>query len=290
MKSINNKILIFFLVLFMPITNLLAFSGSVVNITGDGVANISGAKVVQLAGSSFFTRLYWGDSFIRMLVKTNSNTKFFRATGEATSVSEISVGDMLDLSGVLESGSDAFTLVVDTVKNSSVQKKQSIFSGKVTVVDLTNNVFTMNTVKNGVINVKVTTNTKFLKGLRMLDLQHLKAGDTVSKTAGDYDLPTKTLTAESVITYIDMNLFKPQNYEGTLISISSNSLPTTIKVLINKVEYTVNLNDKSQVLSKNRNVTVLSRFVVGDKVRFYGSMREVDDPIIDADIIRNLNL
>src|SRR3989338_4115549 len=112
------------LFLLASFVNVSAISNSEVHITKDGRASITSAKVMQLAGSTFFTRLYWGESYIRFLIKTNNNTKFFRGTGEATTLSEVSVGDILDVSGVLESGSESLVLVAATVKNSSVQKQQ----------------------------------------------------------------------------------------------------------------------------------------------------------------------
>ena len=109
-----------------------AFSGSEVHISKDGTASVSGAKVMQLAGSTMYARLYWGDAYVRFLVKTNPQTKFFRATGEVTTIKEVSVGDLLEISGQLESGTDTLVVVASSVKNSSVQKAQATFSGKVT--------------------------------------------------------------------------------------------------------------------------------------------------------------
>src|SRR5690242_13109625 len=83
-----------------------AFSGSEVHITNDGVASVSSARVMQIIGNTFFTRLYWGNSYVRLTVKTGDTTKFFRGTGEQTTIQEIKEGDLLDISGELESGSD----------------------------------------------------------------------------------------------------------------------------------------------------------------------------------------
>jgi hypothetical protein len=102
-----------------------------VNITSDGTATISGAKVMQLAGSTFFMRMYWGEAYVRFIIKTNSKTKILRGTGEATTIGEVKEGDWLDVKGMLESGSDSLNIVATSIKNSSVQKKQSSFSGKV---------------------------------------------------------------------------------------------------------------------------------------------------------------
>ena len=72
--------------------------------------------------------------------------------------------------------------------------------------------------------------------------------------------------------------------------IAGTTLPTAIRVLIGKTSFWVNLGDKAIVLRKNRSKALLSRFIVGDRVRLYGAIREVDEAIIDAEIVRNLNL
>jgi hypothetical protein len=265
-------------------------ANSEVHITTDGKASVSGVKIMQLAGSTFFTRLYWGNAYVRMLVKTNTKTKFLRGTGEATTISEIKVGDSLEMTGELESGTDTLVLVANTIKNSSVQKQQSVFTGKVVSVDLSSGSFILNTTKTGVVTVVTNSSTSFVKGNRTLDLAHIQVGDTITKTSGDYDLNTKTLVATSVLTYVDMNMYKPQNYEGRLEEVMGVTLPTSIQVSVGGKSYVVNLSLKTSVQSKNKNSALLNRFVVGDTVRFYGTLREIDEPVIDADILRNLSL
>ena len=273
-----------------PFNLAQAFSGSEVSITKDGGTFVSGAKVMQIAGSTFFARLYWGDTYLRFTIKTGNTTKFLRATGEATDISEINEGDLLDASGILESGGNTLNLVATSVRNSSVQKERSTFSGNVVSVDVSSNKFVLDSGKRGVININVSTSTVFTKGNRTLDLNHLKVGDYVKKIYGDYDLSAKTLVAETVVTYVDMSYYKPKLFEGTLEEISGTTMPTSIKVMSGKIQYVVNINNKALILNKKRETVVLSRFVVGDRVRLYGAIREVDEPIIDAEVVRNISL
>ena len=266
------------------------FANSVVSIDKDGVTSASEVRVVQLAGRTFFTRLYWGLAFVRVTVKTNANTKFYRGTGELTNLSEIAEGDFLDITGELEANSNTLTIVAGTVKNSSVQKKQTVISGKVVSVDLGQRFFVLDSKKLGVVTISVKPDTNFKKGNRTLNLEHIIIGDTVTKASGDYNLNTKTLIADSVETYVDMSYYKPKNFEGVLEEVVGTTLPTSIKVLIGRTSFLVNLKEKASVLKKNKNLVSLNRFVVGDKVRLYGVIREVDEAIIDADIVRNLNL
>ena len=288
MKKISNAVILVLFV-FFPLATASAFSGSEVHITKNGVTSVSAAKVMQIAGSTFFARLYWGSAFLRFTISTGNNTKFFRATNEPTILSEIKEGDLLDVSGELQSGGDTIVLVASVVKNSSVNKKQIVFSGYVINLDLIKRTFSME-MPSGAITVLTGTTTQFLKGSRTLDLEHVVVGDKIQKVSGDYDLNTKTLIAQSVTTYVDMNYYKPQNFEGVLKSVSGTTPPASIVVTIGKIDYTVNLTLKTSIISKNRSSTVLNRFVVGDRVRIYGVIREVDSPIIDAEIIRNMNL
>jgi hypothetical protein len=274
------------LLIFFPAAFTYAALGSEVNITKDGAANVSSVKVMQIFGSTLATRLYWGDAFVRLTVKTSNKTGFFRGTGETTTIKEIAEGDFLDVTGMLEPGSSALTIIASSVKNSSVQKKQTTFSGKVVSVDLVNRRFGLDVLKVGTVTVNISTTTQFVKGNRILDLEHVKVGDTITKTSGDYDLNTKTLVAQSVLTYVDLTYYSAQNFEGKLESVSA----TSIKVLFNGVSYTVNMTNKTVLLNKNRNAVLLSRFVVGDTIRIFGAIQEIDEPVINAEIIRNTSL
>ncbi len=281
-------VFIFVLALFTPKFSW-AFSGSEVHITSDGTATITGTKVMQIAGATLFTRMYWGDSYVRLTVKTNQSTKFFRGTGESTTISEISEGDMLDVTGQL-TGGDVLTLVTSTVKNSSVQKKQTSFSGKVQSVDVPSKTFILNDKKIGTITVMATSTTRFVKGNRVLDLAHIVSGDTITKVSGDYNINTRTVVADSVITYVDLNIYKPRNFQGSLKELVSVNVPGSIRVLIDGKTYNINITEKTSILNTVRNRVSLTRFELGDTIRIYGSIREVDDPIIDAEVVRNISL
>lgn len=278
------------LFVFFPVATTLAFSGAEVHIDSKGNTTISEVKVMQLAGGTLFTRIYWGDSYIRLTIKTNNNTRFYRETGEGTTIAEIAVGNILDIAGTINSGSDVLTITATSIKNNSVQKKQNIFSGKVTGIDLSAGSFTLSTSNSGNVTVKTSSGTQFIKGSRNLDLAHLLVGDTITKTSGDYDIPTKTLQASSVTTFVPVGYYSPKNFQGKLVEGSSSSLPTTIKVSIDGKIYTVQLNSSTSILNTARKSVLLSRFVVGDTIRLYGAIREVDEPIIDAEIVRNTNL
>ncbi|MCK9344812.1 MAG: hypothetical protein M0P64_01645 [Candidatus Pacebacteria bacterium] len=265
---------------------------SEMHVTKNGDASMSQAKVMQIAGGTLFARLYWGDAFIRFTIKTNSSTKFYRATGEATTIAEIKEGDILDTVGTLETGSNTINLIATSIKNSSVQKEQAVLAGTVSSVDLSARQFTMTSKDRGEVTVKVGAATPFTKGNRTVDIGNLRKGDYISKTSGDYDYATRTLVADKVIIYVDLGLFKAQNFAGKLVEAPTVSTDgtATLKILVGSTTYSVHLQKGAAVMRADRSVTTLQRFVAGDSIRFYGIRREIDDPIIDAEVLRNLNL
>ncbi len=225
-----------------------------------------------------------------MLVETTGQTKFYRGTGEITDVSEVSVNDLINITGQLQSGSDSLVLVANTLTDTSVQKEQTTTSGTVTSVDVSSGTFALNSKTLGAITVSTNGATTFIKGNRTLDLAHVTAGDAITKTSGDYNLTTKTLTATNVVTYVNMNMYQPQNYQGTLVSVAGTSLPTSVVVSVGNISYTVMLTQTTAVLSNKKSPALLARFIPGDTVRLYGTIREQDAPVIDASILRDLNL
>lgn len=265
-------------------------ASSEVHVTKDGKATMSNVKVMQINGNTFFTRLYWGESFVRLTIKTTAATKMLRATGEVTTLAEMHEGDLLDVTGELASQSDTLTLVASSIKNSSVQKEQAVMSGMVKSIDLPSQQFTLDSKKKGIVVVSIATSTQIFKGTRTLDLEHLRVGNTITKVSGDYDLPTKTLRADTMTIYVDPAFYKPRLFKGRLAEAPIAGDSSSVKVTIDETTFTIALNNKTSILRNNKSTTTLERFLKGDSIRLYGTRREVDEPIIDAEVIRNTNL
>lgn len=286
-----HKKFLMILVAFLTLAPIPTFAlSSEIYVTKDGKASVSSAKVMQQAGSTFFARLYWGDAFIRFTIKTNSSTKFMRAGGEATTITEIKEGDLLDVSGELQPQSDTLTINASSIKNSSVQKEQANLSGTVTALNHSVKQFTLNNKERGFVTVKVATSTQFIKGNRTLDLEHIRIGDRITKASGDYDIPSRTLVASLVTTFVDPALYKPRLLIGKLAEAPTTENNSSLKVVISEVPFTVFLNSTTTIMRNNRSTTTLERFIKGDTIRIYGTRREIDAPIIDAEVIRNINL
>ncbi len=283
-----KKFTLLIVFLLLPI-QVFALS-SEVHITKDGKAVLNSVKVMQLAGQTIFARIYWGDAFVRITIKTNNNSVFYRATGEKTTLSEISIDDILNLEGELEPGGNQLVIIPKVLRNTSVEKEKSVLKGKVISVDVAKNSFVLNETNRGNVTVLTGTTTEFIKGSRSIDLARLKVGDIITQTSGDYDYKTKSLAALAVIVYVDLYTFKPKIHEGIINSINGSVLPTDLSIRILNTNYTVFLNKNSSIINKDRKPVTLSRFEVGDRVRIYGAIREVDEPFLDAEVLRNTDL
>jgi len=145
------------------------------------------------------------------------------------------------------------------------------------------------TTKNGAVTILVGTTTQIKKGSRAIEMSLVKKGDTVTDVVGIYDHNTKSIDANVMIIYINKKIFVSRNFEGTLKTISVGS-PTTLIFNTEGKDYTVVLSDKTEIFNKNRKVVPLKRYLEGDTIRLYGAIREAEEPIIDAELIRNISL
>lgn len=266
--------------------------GSEVTITKDGKATVSSARVMQLAGPTLYTRLYWGDAFVRLLVKGNSFTKVYRSTGEVSSLSEIGEGDLLNMEGTLEPGGTALVLIPTTIKNISDQKKQIVSSGVVTALNLDVSTLIIQTKKYGAITANVGTTTQLIKGSRVVALSKVKTGDIVKQVSGSLDMGSKKLEAAGISIYVDPHLFEPQLHlmQLTGIVMSASSTVTSMTATKDNISYTLIPKSNITFLNKNRASVSPSRFVVGDTIRVWGALEETDVPTIDVEVVRNMNL
>lgn len=262
------------------------------HISDEGKVVIHGARVDQIAGNTFYTKLYWGQAFLRLLVRTDGNTKITKKFGEPINYAQISVGDYLTIEGEFYSGSSTLDVLAKNIKNWSQQTQEDQYSGTITARGSAENTFTFVTSQRGTITLAFSTTTTayITKGNLVINPAQLKVGDRVLSASGTYDHMSKTLNARSAKIHQDMSVFKPQNYEGTIKSVDGMTLPTTMIVRVGSKDYTVVLSGGTEVLNKNRGRVSLQRFIAGDRVRFYGTLRESDQGMIDAELVRNISL
>lgn len=244
--------------------------------------------VMQRNDGNFFMRATWGQMFVRVTVVSTPETTLSRAYGEVATASDFKVGDLVDVEGKLSSGEGVLTVSPKSIRNVSLVRAEKQFAGVVTNVVVGDNRIELSRSKDTPITIQLSATTTITKGVRTIALSDIAKGDNIVNAIGEYDYSTKILKATSIEVYQDPKVFAPRNFQGTLQSLSASTLPTVATVLIDGTVYTVHLSTKTAVLNNAKKPANLVRFVVGDTVRLYGSIRKDSLTTIDAEVIRDL--
>jgi len=280
-------------ILFLALSAGAAYAASPsdIHITPDGKFSATNVVVFQKSGkANFFSRVTWGTAFVRVTILAHDDTVITKAHGEPATVDEIKDKDVLDVEGTLSSGDGALVINATRIRDTMLQVESKTISGTVASVNpdsssliLSNNVFGATTT------VKISPSTTIQKGVRTIVISDISSGDKVLSASGTYDYTTNTFTAVSIEIFQDKKMFIPRNFQGTLKSISGTTLPTTLTVEVGATDYIVYIAEGSDIWNIRRKPASLSRFVVGDTVRFYGGIRTTNLTEIDAEIVRDLN-
>ncbi len=159
----------------MPMMNSLAVD---VHFGTNGRVAVTGAKVTSVSGSIVNATTIWGSAGFNWVVNTDSNTKFNRKLDSGSSLSEISVGDTISFSGVVNpTAGSPLNVNAANVKDWSIQKGpfKTTIQGKVKtasplVVTADNTDYTIN----------VASSTAILNSLWLrIPLTSLQVNDTV---------------------------------------------------------------------------------------------------------------
>jgi hypothetical protein len=276
------------LALFAP---LLASAdiASDVHFATDGTFTATNLTVFQKAGHNFYVRATWGQAFIRITVITNSSTVVTKAHGEPATVDDIQEGDVFDLTGALNFGGDTISINAKTIQDSALQSSGKTLSGSVKSVGADGTSFVLSNGTFGTTTIRMGEGATITKGARTIFIPDLAVGDKVLSAVGTYDYTSNTLTASSVSIYQTQSIFVAKNFQGTLKSLSGTTLPVTAVVTVSGKDYTVFVPAGTPILNSAKAPASLSRFVVGDTVRFYGSIRQTDFSQVDAQVLRDLN-
>lgn len=268
-----------------------AAAPSDIHIRPDGIFSATNVVVYQKAGTSnFFSRVTWGDAYVRVTVLAGKDTVITKAHGEPATVGDIREKDVLDVEGELSSGEGALTIKAARIRDTSLQVESKTLSGTVVSVNAKNSSLVLsNQMFGATTTVILSPSTTIQKGVRAISLSDVSAGDKILSASGSYDYPKNAFSAGSIEVHQDKNIFTPRNFEGTLTSISVAALPAALTVTVGNTDYTVYIAEGSSVLNSRRKPATLSRFVVGDTVRFWGGIRQTNFGEIDAEIVRDLN-
>ncbi len=263
------------------------------HVMDNGHVKIEGAQIDKIAGSTFYTKIYWGQTSLRITVRTNASTVFTKHYGGTMPLSDVAEGDFISLEGDFYTGSSVLDVTASSVKDWSAQKESDTFTGTISAVTATTPPgFILSRIGQPQVIVMVSPTTQITRG--NISSATLAAGDTVLSVIGTFDHLNNTLAADSVKLYQDMSVFAPRNFEGKIVSVSGTSLP--VQVVFSTTEngkmkqYTAVIPANASVLNAKRIPASIGRFLVGDSIRIYGAIRETSQMTVDAQIIRNLNL
>jgi hypothetical protein len=260
-----------------------------VHFTPDGTVTGTSLTIMQKTGHNFFTRATWGLAFIRITIITNASTTVTKAHGESASVDDVQEGDIFDMAGTLNFSGDTISVNAKTIRDTSLQSTGMTLTGSVKSINLPAQTFVLSNTAFGTTSIRMADGAAITKGARTIFLPDVAVGDKVLSAVGTYDYGSNTLTASSVELYQSSAMFTPRNFQGTLKSLAGTSLPTSAVVTVSGTDYTVYLAQGASVLNSAKGKASLTRFVVGDTVRFYGSIRRTDFSQADADVFRDLN-
>lgn len=255
-----------------------------VRINEDGKVLVRGAKVTAVSANIISATTVFGASTIAWSIDATDTQKIIRRYGGNSSVSEIQIGDYISFTGQLTGAtSPNFTVKATSIKDWSIQVKNSSFSG--TISSISGSSFVLAT-EGRTITVNTDSNTKIMKGDAIVAFSTLVVGDKINKTEGLYNSNTNTLLAKSVRVYIDPLLSK-RTFEGKLQSVIGATLPTTFTMTSEGKVYTVNVPTGISILNKEWMQIALSTFQLNDTVRVYGQIQPSNTSVIDATVVRN---
>jgi hypothetical protein len=283
-----------FLIALIFITSLptgaFAATPSEIHIKPDGTFTATNVVVFQKAGDrNFFCRVMWDKVYVRVVVLVNDSTVITKKHGERATGKDIQEGDVLDVEGVLTGGEGSFNVMAKKVRDNSLTAESKSITGSVLSIDSGKNSFVLKNKTFGTTTVSVTGTTTIQKGVRTIPFSEIVKGDEITSTHGTYNYTTRTLAASLITVYQNPALFQTKLYEGTLKSIAGTTFPTSLVVSVGGTDYTVFLSEKTIIYNRARDITSLTRFVVGDSIRLNGKLRQTNLTEIDATVVRDTN-
>ena len=255
-----------------------------VHISGNGLFTAKNITVMQIAGSTLFTRATWGTTFLRMNILTGASTAFNKNHGEASALREVKVGDILDIEGSLVVSTDNISVNASKIRDHSLEKETKSLLGFITAVNVASSTFSLVNATFGTTVVEVSSGTVIKKGSRTIGLADIVKNDKVLNAGGSYDYSSGILNAEQITIYQPKEVFISKNFEGTLKAVSGT---TSLTLTVKGTDYTVNITSKTSILNNKRAKVSLVRFAAGDTVRVYGSIGDQTPGVISAEVVRD---
>lgn len=179
-----------------------------VAIRDDGSTVVRGARVTNVSGGTITAQTIWDASSITWTVRTDGDTDFYKKSGSASVIGDISTGDYVSFSGSLTTGS-SFTVDADVVKNWSLLEDRRTVAGTVSHID--GSELTINTKADGAVTVRTNGDTSY-QG-RADALADITVGSKIV-VSGPFNTDTKVLTATSLSLGAELEKEKHNNGKG----------------------------------------------------------------------------
>lgn len=164
-NRISRALMLSLALLVVPVsTNALNIPSLQVNQNGN--VNITSAQVVAVSGDTITSVIAFKNATSSAVIKTTASTTVSTQGGakgstSVSSVSNIKVGDIINISGIFTGFNSALTLTASKIHN--ITARISIFqkSGKIESVNTANNTFVLRVKDNKGITVMTTASTTF---------------------------------------------------------------------------------------------------------------------------------
>ncbi len=256
-----------------------------VHISDNGNVLMRGAKVTKINGSTITAANTWGSATLSWTVNTNSNTSFIRRFGGTSSLSEISVGDIVSVQGTLVTTTSELTIQAKTVKDWSIQKQNASVSGTIESVNSSDGSFMLKKEEGTVIKVMVGSATDIKKGDQKIAFADLKTGTTIRVT-GLLNTAQNVLEASQVKAPAE-NVQSKQTLQGKVKSVTTTSGAMSLVLTVDNTDYTLKIASDTSILNVLWLRTPLTNFKEGDTVRVYGA---VTGTTVDATVVRDTSI
>jgi hypothetical protein len=116
---------------------------------------LHGAKVTAVTGSVITATTAWGNSATTWTIVTDNSTSITRQKGGKSSVSEITVGDIISVTGMLDQNASAFTVKAKSIRDYSIVQTESNLEGSIGSVNTALSSFVLKTEKLGDITYRI---------------------------------------------------------------------------------------------------------------------------------------
>lgn len=87
-----------------------------VNIANNGSVFIRGASVKSVSDNQILASVSWGSTVFSWVIQTTPTTKFLNHAGQKITISDIKVGDIVNVTGKLLSNENQFTINAEFIR------------------------------------------------------------------------------------------------------------------------------------------------------------------------------